>query len=98
MIVRARLKRLEDIPSWAVCCPLSRELVASQAGKEISVDTEDVAQIYMRCTCGQITPWVTVITVVDARVAIVGSGVVSDGAFNVVPIDCYDLDEGPPPR
>lgn len=90
MIVRARIKRLEDLPCWALCCPRSRETTAAQAGKEISVNTKEVSTTYFRCTCGAVTPLVKVMTVVNARVVNVGTGDV----FNVIPIDCYDIDEG----
>ena len=91
MIVRAKLKVIEDIPEWGVCCPAMRTSIEEQKNKIVEVDTSTSHRETSRCYfCKREVPDRAVMCLETPEK-------LSDSGFTVsiIFVDLFDLDEGP---
>jgi hypothetical protein len=78
-LVRARPKRVEDLPAWAKCCPAFG--AAYQRIGEITVNLDETDEAVMRC-------WYC------KRPHGILKGVLDVGDQSYLALECLDLDEG----
>jgi hypothetical protein len=95
-LVRARRKQVAELPTWALCCQATRELLERDRADppEAPVDPSEILVGRSQCiSCGRIVPGLRFMRVLrELRGA---WHPIPQGERRVIAVDCFEFDEGP---